>query len=776
MKKFYVMTVVSLLLTATGIAQKYTWTGGGPNANWTTAANWSGGATYPQLTTDSTLINIPAIINLDQSVSVRTLQISAAVKITGTGGGTKQINISGTTTGLQIDAGAKLESDATGGTEFIVNFNAGSKGSVNGEWLLSGDVDANNLAYFLFPEPESGMRLTVNSGGKITIGPLGFLAPNENVGDNDLVFNAGSVVEFKTDGAAIPFANYDPASTIILSGLITAGVSFDEKVSIGNLTYNCPLQSTATDLNMFKINIFGNLLIQGTNGNEVSLIGVRTLPDAATVGINGNFIISGNSVVVVSKQFDDKVTTLTVQGNFVAGGTVFDLQSDNLATLPTNLVVRGNFTYSSGSFGASSTNVSQVVNLFNVEFNGTTLQSLTAYNGSLDNLTNNRQLTLRVNNSFGLNLQSNISVGRVDFNTVNKGIINTGTNTLSIQNPDAGSVQGSSPAGYVEGTLSRATLAAASYEFPTGVGGTVRKLTLTPANALANTFTVNLKTGNNGGAVQPPLSGLAPYYWVVSRSAGTSPAAIALNLSGAIAGASAIDTLVAVAYDGASTWMNVRGTTGAYIYPGNSTAGNVSTVAQTSFSAFTIGYVLNSALPIKLLSFTGKKGTDNAVLFWKITDNSTPAKFEIIKSADGKNFVAIGAVSGLEGKLNYSFTDNSLVSGNNYYRLKMFDIDGTVSYSSIIVIMNGSNGVLISSMIPTLVKDRARLNVSSSVKGSMQLVITDITGRIIRSQAASIDVGNQEIWIDAVSLSPGMFQITGYMNGAKTTTFRFIKQ
>ncbi len=147
-----------------------------------------------------------------------------------------------------------------------------------------------------------------------------------------------------------------------------------------------------------------------------------------------------------------------------------------------------------------------------------------------------------------------------------------------------------------------------------------------------------------------------------------------------------------------------------------------------------------------------------------------------MKSADGINFSKIGTVSGLTAKTSYDFTDNNLLAGNNYYRLKMLDIDGTVSYSNIIVAMNGTSGTLITSMIPTVVTDRARLNISAASKGNMQLVITDINGRIIQTQNASINAGNQEIWINATRLATGYFQITGYINGEKTATIRFFKR
>ena len=142
---------------------------------------------------------------------------------------------------------------------------------------------------------------------------------------------------------------------------------FSESNAIGNLTFNCPALAGPADLNLYDININGNLLIQNTNGQVVSLIGTKDLPNpSVNVGVNGNLIISGNSSVVESSSFDDKTTNLTVQGDFTSTGTSFDLQSDNTANLPTNLIVKKNF--SVGTFGASSTATNENANLFNVEF------------------------------------------------------------------------------------------------------------------------------------------------------------------------------------------------------------------------------------------------------------------------------------------------------------------------------------------------------------------------------------------------------------------------
>jgi hypothetical protein len=62
--------------------------------------------------------------------------------------------------------------------------------------------------------------------------------------------------------------------------------------------------------------------------------------------------------------------------------------------------------------------------------------------------------------------------------------------------------------------------------------------------------------------------------------------------------------------------------------------------------------------------------------------------FDIERSLDSKSFETIGHVKGngtTTEKNDYSYTDNTLkTSGMVYYRLKQIDLDGTVSYSTLL--------------------------------------------------------------------------------------------
>ncbi len=60
---------------------------------------------------------------------------------------------------------------------------------------------------------------------------------------------------------------------------------------------------------------------------------------------------------------------------------------------------------------------------------------------------------------------------------------------------------------------------------------------------------------------------------------------------------------------------------------------------------------------------------------------------------NGQSYVTIGKVAATgSGAGNYSFVDNNTVSGNNYYRLKMVDIDGAFKYSHVIIVKFADKG------------------------------------------------------------------------------------
>ncbi len=91
----------------------------------------------------------------------------------------------------------------------------------------------------------------------------------------------------------------------------------------------------------------------------------------------------------------------------------------------------------------------------------------------------------------------------------------------------------------------------------------------------------------------------------------------------------------------------------------------------------------SAPLPINLISFLGKQFNKNVILSWKTTNETNFSHFELQKSENGKEFVAIGKINANESGF-YNFTDYNPIEGINYYKLKMIDLDGTSSFSKTI--------------------------------------------------------------------------------------------
>ncbi|CAG5000249.1 hypothetical protein DYBT9275_02424 [Dyadobacter sp. CECT 9275] len=111
----------------------------------------------------------------------------------------------------------------------------------------------------------------------------------------------------------------------------------------------------------------------------------------------------------------------------------------------------------------------------------------------------------------------------------------------------------------------------------------------------------------------------------------------------------------------------------------------------SGFSGFFVTTLENGSLPVTLSSFTvSEKNTElghaAALLNWTTTSESNSDSFVIERSITGKSWEQIGQVKA-EGSSDfvkkYTFTDEKPLPGNNLYRLKMIDQDGTFAFSSI---------------------------------------------------------------------------------------------
>lgn len=181
-------------------------------------------------------------------------------------------------------------------------------------------------------------------------------------------------------------------------------------------------------------------------------------------------------------------------------------------------------------------------------------------------------------------------------------------------------------------------------------------------------------------------------------------------------------------------------------------------------------------LAIKLQSFDAVKQGDNALIVWKVGASNTAKKFEVLKSTDGRNFSTLQTVDAARNILDYNTLDNALHNGANYYKLKITDENGSISYSNTAVVYFRYNGFEISSMIPTLVKNNAVLNIATQAGGSGNLVVTDGQGKQVYNQRITLASGNNNYNLNFSNLAAGVYYIYAYSNDGKSNVTRFVKE
>ncbi len=142
-------------------------------------------------------------------------------------------------------------------------------------------------------------------------------------------------------------------------------------------------------------------------------------------------------------------------------------------------------------------------------------------------------------------------------------------------------------------------------------------------------------------------------------------------------------------------------------------------------------------LPVTITDFTAQKDNESVLLKWYATFETNFKKYEIERSTDGTNFYTIGEVAG-RNLANYSFTDNNLPRANTvFYRLKMIDIDAKFSNSKIVSVRianNFSNALV----YPNPTKEKLVIKLQQALTENSQLIIADLSGRIIMQQQVAI--------------------------------------
>lgn len=176
----------------------------------------------------------------------------------------------------------------------------------------------------------------------------------------------------------------------------------------------------------------------------------------------------------------------------------------------------------------------------------------------------------------------------------------------------------------------------------------------------------------------------------------------------------------------------------------------------------TYSYSASCVLPLKLLLFTATKTNNKVNLNWQAADEINSSHFTIQRSFNGADFTSLGDISARStaGISSYEYAENieKITSDRIYYRLKIFDKDGSYTYSKIVpVALTAYTGSL--KVYPNPAKDQLFVLYKMQNTNKAELRITDMSGKIIYSNTVSKNQDTGLAGINISSLSKGMYYV-----------------
>ena len=194
-------------------------------------------------------------------------------------------------------------------------------------------------------------------------------------------------------------------------------------------------------------------------------------------------------------------------------------------------------------------------------------------------------------------------------------------------------------------------------------------------------------------------------------------------------------------------------------------------------ASVTINFVSGSALPVRLMSFTGAVSNDMAQLNWSVGENETGHHFAIQKSTDGRSFQTSTTIlnTSRTGSENYTLSDK-MEASVVYYRLAIVNRNNTIAYSNILRLTSGTAGGLNIRMMQNPVQSMLSFSYESTVSSAGMYNVYNAGGAKLISAPMNISKGTTSVSIDLDNrLLTGMY-ILEVVNGNERSVIKFVKQ
>lgn len=188
------------------------------------------------------------------------------------------------------------------------------------------------------------------------------------------------------------------------------------------------------------------------------------------------------------------------------------------------------------------------------------------------------------------------------------------------------------------------------------------------------------------------------------------------------------------------------------------------------------GSLTPSVVAVSINQLNASKAATKSNLSWTLGCSATECTYELQRSANGIQFTTIQTetVSQDRCRLPFSYTDASPLKAVNYYRIKLTDVDGKVSYSNVAALR--FNGIETIKVVPTIAVNDVKVFYEAAAAGASSWMVYDMSGRVVSRSNVNLVRGQNTITLNVSNFMKGQYQVVGNTEAGKTESVKIIKQ
>lgn len=485
------------------------------------------------------------------------------------------------------------------------------------------------------------------------------------------------------------------------------------------------------------------------------------------------------------------VTTAGTKTVINGGGITFLGTSKWTATADSIYLYKNTATNPEGWLDSTASGAMDPASTGNVFFGGTNRQSFYGKTRFYD-------LTIR--NAVGDTLLSSCEVRNIL--RLDTGFVYTrtgyGNDSLLVSNTATAAI--TSTSGYTEswvnGRLSRTgnvigTPAANFYLFPIGKTDSLyAPIKLAKVNATTATWTAEYTYAppyDRTNIFNPPIDHVSEVeYWEITsnnQASTNDDAKLSLSWRGrsyVSASATVRDSLVVAQYinnppyawnvPGGWVTGNTVGSDSLFGYVNSNAATNQYSYDERRFTLGTINQF--NPLPVKLLYFTAIADGNKVRLNWEAANEQETLRYDIEKSLTGNNFTFMKSVPSRQmSQSAYTDFDYAPAMGWNYYRLRMVEKSGSISYSPVRAV-KFEKGLEQVRVFPVPATTVLNVQLPSSYINQSSLQVVSADGKMIGTMKPAANM----VIINVQPMAAGTYYLILTKTDGNKETFRFVKQ